>query len=60
MYYGVLKDDVSQTIEKRKTRGKELKDNKKSQAQAPVPDRIPLPPLSEALREERRKAMRVC
>ncbi|VDP03276.1 unnamed protein product [Heligmosomoides polygyrus] len=58
MYYGVLKDDVSQTIEKRKTRGKELKDNKKSQAQAPVPDRIPLPPLSEALREERRKAMR--
>ncbi|KAK6052030.1 LisH, partial [Cooperia oncophora] len=59
MYYGVLKDDVSQTIEKKKTRGKELKDNKKSQALAPVPDRIPLPPLSEALREERRKAMRV-
>ncbi|KAK5985650.1 Adaptin region [Trichostrongylus colubriformis] len=58
MYYGVLKDDVSQTIEKKKTRGKELKDSKKSQALAPVPDRIPLPPLSEALREERRKAMR--
>ncbi|KAK6016405.1 WD domain, G-beta repeat protein, partial [Ostertagia ostertagi] len=58
MYYGVLKDDVSQTIEKKKTRGKDLKDNKKSQALAPVPDRIPLPPLSEALREERRKAMR--
>uniref|UniRef100_A0A0K0CSV2 WD_REPEATS_REGION domain-containing protein n=1 Tax=Angiostrongylus cantonensis TaxID=6313 RepID=A0A0K0CSV2_ANGCA len=58
MYYGVLKDDVSQTIEKRKTRGKEPKDSKKSQAVAPVPDRIPLPPLSEALREERRKAMR--
>ncbi|VDO38200.1 unnamed protein product [Haemonchus placei] len=58
MYYGVLKDDVSQTIEKKKMRGKELKDNKKSQALAPVPDRIPLPPLSEALREERRKAMR--
>ncbi|KAJ1363151.1 hypothetical protein KIN20_022943 [Parelaphostrongylus tenuis] len=58
MYYGVLKDDLSQTIEKRKTRGKELKDSKKSQALAPVPDRIPLPPLSEALREERRKALR--
>ncbi|KHJ91055.1 WD40 associated region in TFIID subunit [Oesophagostomum dentatum] len=58
MHYGVLKDDVSQAIEKKKTRGKELKDSKKSQALAPVPDRIPLPPLSEALREERRKAMR--
>lgn len=58
MYYGVLKDDVSQTIEKRKTRGKEPKDSKKSQAVAPVPDRLPLPPLSEALREERRRAMR--
>ncbi|KAK6729553.1 hypothetical protein RB195_006538 [Necator americanus] len=58
MHYGVLKDDVSQAIEKKKARGKELKDSKKSQALAPVPDRIPLPPLSESLREERRKAMR--
>uniref|UniRef100_A0A1I7X7U9 DEK_C domain-containing protein n=1 Tax=Heterorhabditis bacteriophora TaxID=37862 RepID=A0A1I7X7U9_HETBA len=58
MYYGVLKDDVSTTIEKKKLRGKEVKDSKKSQSLAPLPDRIPLPPLSEGLREERKKAMR--
>ncbi|CAI4221642.1 unnamed protein product [Auanema sp. JU1783] len=58
MLHGVQRDELMQTIEKRKTRGKDVKDNKKVQATAPVADRIPMPAMSESYREEKRKAIR--
>lgn len=60
MYYGVVKDDLMQSIEKRKMKGKEFRDNnKKNQSNfAPLSDRIPLPALSEQLREDKKSYFR--
>ncbi|CAB03035.2 Transcription initiation factor TFIID subunit 5 [Caenorhabditis elegans] len=59
MMFSVLKDELMQNIEKRKTKGKDWKDmGKKMQTHCPQADRIPLPPISEHLREERRNWLR--
>lgn len=33
-----------------------MKDSRKKEMNAPLPDRIPLPPMSESLRNERKNA----
>ncbi|CAB3410596.1 unnamed protein product [Caenorhabditis bovis] len=59
MFYGVVKDDLMVQIEKKKMKGKESRDaGKKIQSVAPAADRIPLPPLSEYIREEKRNHQR--
>ncbi|CAD6190891.1 unnamed protein product [Caenorhabditis auriculariae] len=55
MLYGVIKDELMQQIERRKMKGKEYRDNnKKMQQVAPQLERIPLPPISEYIREDKR------
>ncbi|PAV76518.1 hypothetical protein WR25_13645 [Diploscapter pachys] len=54
VYHAVHKDEAYQAIERRKLRGKEQKDTKKSSIHLPAQDRIPLPPLNERMREEKK------
>ncbi|GMT28446.1 hypothetical protein PFISCL1PPCAC_19743, partial [Pristionchus fissidentatus] len=56
MYHGMMKEECIYALEKRKSRTKE--DAKKRELNAPVVDRIPLPPLSEYMRLERTRAIK--
>ena len=57
VFYGVHRDDIVITGGDKKKK-KDLKDLKKKDVNAPPPDRIPLPLLSDAILEERRAAYR--
>ncbi|GMT00494.1 hypothetical protein PENTCL1PPCAC_22668, partial [Pristionchus entomophagus] len=56
MYHGMMKEECIYALDRRRSRQKE--DAKRRELNAPVPDRIPLPPLSEYLRQERIRAMK--
>uniref|UniRef100_A0A914YQV9 WD repeat-containing protein 44 n=1 Tax=Panagrolaimus superbus TaxID=310955 RepID=A0A914YQV9_9BILA len=56
VFYGVTRDDIVIVGDKKKK--KDLKDVKKKDLNAPPPDRIPLPYISDATIEERRAAYR--
>ncbi|CAI2312621.1 unnamed protein product [Caenorhabditis sp. 36 PRJEB53466] len=59
MMFSVVKDDLMLSIERKKVKTKDLKDmGKKMQNYCPQADRIPLPPISEHLREERKNWQR--
>lgn len=57
MYYGVSRDELALalTADKKRLKSKDAKDRKKD-ASAPVPDRIPMPVLPESTLQERRNA----
>jgi transcription initiation factor TFIID subunit 5 len=56
VYYGVTRDDIVIVGDKKKK--KDAKDLKKKDVNAPPPDRIPLPYISDKILEERRTAYR--
>ncbi|KAF1768573.1 hypothetical protein GCK72_000385 [Caenorhabditis remanei] len=58
MLFSVVKDELMQSIEKRKTKGKDVGKKMPTAQHCPQHDRIPLPPISEHLREERRNWLR--
>ncbi|CAO4361237.1 unnamed protein product [Caenorhabditis nigoni] len=58
MLFSVVKDELMQSIEKRKSKGKDVGKKMQTAQHCPAHDRVPLPPLSEHLREERRNWLR--
>ncbi|EGT46811.1 CBN-TAF-5 protein [Caenorhabditis brenneri] len=58
MLFSVVKDELMQMIEKRKTKGKDVVKRMQTAQHCPQHDRIPLPPFSEHQREERRSWLR--
>ncbi|KAF8369241.1 taf-5 [Pristionchus pacificus] len=56
MYHGMMKEECIYALDRMKSRQRE--DAKRREMNAPVADRIPLPPLSECLRQERLRAMK--
>ncbi|CAP20503.1 Protein CBR-TAF-5 [Caenorhabditis briggsae] len=58
MLFSVVKDELMQSIEKRKSKGKDVGKKMQTSQHCPAHDRVPLPPLSEHLREERRNWLR--
>lgn len=58
MLFSVVKDELMQSIEKRKMKGKDAGKKMQTSQHCPSHDRLPLPPISEHLREERRNWLR--
>lgn len=58
MYYGVCRDDHISASEKKRPKSKEFKEGRRREANAPSLDRIPLPSLSEPMKQEYRAITR--
>uniref|UniRef100_A0A1I7T932 LisH domain-containing protein n=1 Tax=Caenorhabditis tropicalis TaxID=1561998 RepID=A0A1I7T932_9PELO len=58
MMFSVVKDELMQNIEKRKAKGKDVVKRMQTAQHCPQHDRIPLPPISEHQRDERRNWLR--
>ena len=57
MYYGLIREDPVISPSKKPLK-KDLKESKKKDANAPDPNRIPLPSVSETIQQERRTALK--
>ncbi|KAK0426229.1 hypothetical protein QR680_009598 [Steinernema hermaphroditum] len=58
VYYSLNKEDLSSQLDKKKSKGKDGKESKKKDTNAPGPERVPLPPLTEAMKAEKRQAQK--
>ncbi|TKR92584.1 hypothetical protein L596_007211 [Steinernema carpocapsae] len=58
VFYGLIKEDLTSQFDKKKPKGKDGKESKKKDTNAPLIDRIPLPTLTESMKAEKRQTQK--